>query len=92
MKRLVAIFAIVLSRLALASAPTAATVFVRVADEVLAEQAEVIAEVSVLSIDRQAGDRQADGDRPATDYLVEVERPVSGGRSPAAGRSRRARG
>ncbi|MEE8524585.1 MAG: hypothetical protein V3T72_11695, partial [Thermoanaerobaculia bacterium] len=69
----------------LAPAPAGATVFVRIADEALAEQADIIAEVSVLSIDRQAGDRHAGGERPATDYLVEVERSISGDSSPPSG-------
>ncbi len=62
----------VLLLLALA-APAAATTFVRVADGVLADQAELIAEVKVLEVDPSPG-----AGRPVTDYLVAVEEVVKG--------------
>ncbi|MCP4659887.1 MAG: matrixin family metalloprotease [bacterium] len=64
---------LVLAALLLAPSPGGSTTFVRVADADLADQATVIAEVRVLTVDPAPG-----VGRPVTDYLVEVERLIAG--------------
>ena len=59
--------------LILVAAPLAATSFVMVPDEDLADQAAVVVEARVLSVDGAPGKRM-----PATDYLIEVERVLKG--------------
>ena len=60
----------------LVAAPLAATSFVRVADEALADQAAVTAVVRVESADREAGARE--GSAIATEYTVRVEKVLAG--------------
>ena len=63
--------------LALGSAlPLAATTFVRVSDEALADQAAVAAVVRIESADRRAGARE--GGPVATEYAVRLERLLKG--------------
>jgi hypothetical protein len=81
MKRHLELLSITLSWTALSATTAEATSFVRVADEFLLEQAEIVVEGTVLSIDRQAG-----LDRPATHYRVEVERAIAGDGPPPGSR------
>ncbi len=55
------------------SAPLSATSYMMITDTALTDQAAAIAEVKVLS-----SEASPDGERVATDYLVEVERVVKG--------------
>ena len=64
-----ALAAIALTGLAL---PARATTYVMMADEALADQAEVVSMVRVVAVE------PAPTDRPATDYLVELDRVVKG--------------
>ena len=53
--------------------PAGASLYVRVADEHLVTQADLVVEARSLSADPWAG-----GDRPATDYVMEIERVLAG--------------
>jgi hypothetical protein len=59
--------------LLLASLPAAATTYMMVSDEKLADQAQAIAEVSIESADFSPA-----AGMPATDYLVSVDRVIQG--------------
>ena len=67
------LLALVLCLLPLAASPAAATTFQMVADPVLADQASAIVRARVTDVEPSTI-----GDRPATDYVVEVERVLKG--------------
>lgn len=67
------LFALALCLLPLAASPAAATTFQMVADPVLADQASAIVRARVTDVEPSTL-----GGRPATDYLVEVERVLKG--------------
>ena len=72
------------SSLILLAAPLAATSFVMVPDEDLADQAAAVVEARVLSVEAAPGEGM-----PATDYQIEVERVLKG--SPPGSSAHRAR-
>jgi hypothetical protein len=67
------LFALALCLLPLAASPAAATTFQMVADPALADQASAIVRARVTDVEPSTL-----GDRPATDYIVEVERVLKG--------------
>lgn len=64
---------LVLALTALSAARVAATTYVLPSDEVLADQASVIAEVKVVSVESSPA-----GGMPSTDYLVDIDRLIKG--------------
>jgi len=74
-----AVTTLVVATLGLTIQPAAATSFVMISDRALAEQAPVIAEVSVL-----ASSAAPVSGTPSTDYLVFVERLIKGSMSGSA--------
>ena len=67
------LFALVLCLLPFAASPAAATTFQMVADSALADQASAIVRARVTDVEPSTLGR-----RPATDYVVEVERVLKG--------------
>lgn len=67
------LFALALCLLPLAASPAAATTFQMVADPALADQAAAIVRARVTDVEPSTL-----GDRPATDYVIEVERVLKG--------------
>lgn len=67
------LFLCLLSLLPLLASPAAATTFQRVEDSVLADQAPAIVSARVVEVEPSTL-----GDRPATDYIIELDRVLKG--------------